>query len=135
MKAIRMVAMGVALLVGVTVASTTANAQGGGQRSGMRSGGGRMNMMSRLLQGIDLTSEQRAKIDSISEAFRAQMPAMTPGQRPDSAARAARREAMQKETDAIRAVLTPDQQKTFDKNVEEMRSRMGRRGGGGPGGR
>jgi Spy/CpxP family protein refolding chaperone len=56
------------------------------------------------------------------------MPAFTPGSPPDSSARAQRRELMQKETADIRAVLTPDQQKTFDKNLEDMRSRMGRRG-------
>jgi len=33
------------------------------------------------------------------------------------------RALFQRERDDLRAVLTPDQQKTFDRNVEEMRQR------------
>jgi Spy/CpxP family protein refolding chaperone len=54
---------------------------------------------------------------------------MTPGQAPDPAARSAMRENMQKETADLRKVLTPDQQKTFDKNVEDMRNRRRDRSG------
>ena len=75
------------------------------------------------MQGITLSDAQKAKVDSISQSFRAQMPAFTPGQPPDSAARAKRMEVMGKQNAAIRDVLTPDQQKVFDKNIEEMRNR------------
>lgn len=86
-------------------------------------------MMQMLFQGIDLTDAQKAQIDSIQMAYRAKMPERTAGQRPDSAARAAMRETMRDEAADFRKVLTPDQQKVFDKNVEEMRNRRG----GGPG--
>jgi len=33
-------------------------------------------------------------------------------------------EVMQKQIAAVRTVLTPDQQKVFDKNVEDMRANM-----------
>jgi Spy/CpxP family protein refolding chaperone len=32
----------------------------------------------------------------------------------------------QKQYAAVRSVLTPDQQKVFDKNLEDMRAQMGR---------
>jgi Spy/CpxP family protein refolding chaperone len=84
-------------------------------------------MMEALMQGITLTDAQKAKVDSIVTSYRTQMPAFTPGQPPDSAARAKRMELMQQQNTAIRAVLTTEQQTTFDKNVETMRQNMGGR--------
>jgi|SRR5512138_1025099 Spy/CpxP family protein refolding chaperone len=117
MKRIRVYALLAAL---VAFAAPAAYAQGGGGGQG----GGRQ--MERMMQGITLTDAQKTKVDSIAQSFRAQMPAFTPGQPPDSAARAKRMEVMQKQQAAIRTVLTPDQQKVFDKNVEDMRANMGR---------
>lgn len=119
MKMLRITALGAALVLAV---APMAKAQGGGGTGG---GGGRggARMMEMLFKGIDLTDAEKAQIDSIQTAYRAKMPAMTPGQAPDPSARAARRETMQKETADLRNVLTPDQQKVFDKNVEEMRNR------------
>jgi len=122
MKLIRMVALAAALLGGATL---SAHAQGG-MRGGGRGGG---RMMERLLTGIQLSDAQKASIDSIQSAYRSQMPPRTPGSPPDDATRAKMREVMQKENADIRKVLTPDQQKMFDKNLADMRSRMG---GGGP---
>jgi Spy/CpxP family protein refolding chaperone len=118
MKRIRVYALLAAL---VAFAAPAAYAQGGG--GGQGRGGRQMEM---LMQGITLTDAQKATVDSIAQSFRAQMPAFTPGQPPDSAARAKRMEVMQKQQAAIRNVLTPDQQKVFDKNVEDMRANMGR---------
>lgn len=115
MKLVRIVAVLAAL---VAFAAPAAHAQGGGQGRG---GPGRQ--MEMLMQGITLSDAQKAKVDSIQQSFRAQMPAFTPGQPPDSAARAKRMEIMGKQNAAIRDVLTADQQKVFDKNVEEMRNR------------
>ena len=114
MKLIRMMAVLAAL---VAFAAPAAQAQGGGQ------GRGPGRQMEALMQGITLTDAQKAKVDSIAQSFRAQMPAFTPGQPPDSAARAKRMEVMGKQNAAIREVLTADQQKVFDKNLEEMRNR------------
>lgn len=116
MKRIRIYALLVAL---VAFAAPAAYAQGGGQGRGGR-------MMERLMTGITLTDAQKTTVDSIATAFRAQMPPMTPGSPPDSATQAKRMDVMAKQNDAIRKVLTPDQQKVFDKNVEDMKANMGR---------
>jgi Spy/CpxP family protein refolding chaperone len=100
-------------------AAPAAYAQGGG-------GGGQGRGMERLLQGVTLTDAQKASVDSIGQAFRAQLPPMQQGTRPDSATRAKRMEVMQKQYAAVRAVLTPEQQKVFDKNLEDMRANAGR---------
>ena len=123
MKMLRISALGAALVLAV---APMANAQTGGGTGGGRGGA---RMMEMLFKGIDLTDVEKAQVDSIQAAYRAKMPAMTPGQAPDPSARAARRETMQKETADLRNVLTPDQQKVFDKNVEEMRSRRRDRSG------
>ena len=107
----------VALVGMMALAAPAAFAQGGGGQGGGRG-------MQRLMQGITLDAKQQASVDSIQKAFRAQMPPMTQGTPPDSAARAKGREVMQKEYAAVRNVLTADQQKVFDKNMEDMRSQM-----------
>jgi Spy/CpxP family protein refolding chaperone len=109
----------VALAGMVVLAAPAAFAQGGGAGQGGQGRG-----MQRLMQGITLTEKQQASVDSIQKVYRAQMPAMTPGTPPDSATRAKGREVMQKEYAAVRTVLTPDQQKVFDKNMEDMRAAM-----------
>jgi Spy/CpxP family protein refolding chaperone len=122
MKRIRVVALVGALVAAlVAVGAPTAQAQGGGGQ-----GGGRGRQMEMLMKDITLTDVQKVSVDSIAQTFRSQMPPMTQGTPPDSATRAKRMEVMQKQYAAIRTVLTPDQQKAFDKNVEEMRANMGR---------
>ena len=111
----------VALVGIVALAAPAAYAQGGGSQ-----GGGPGRGMQMVMQGITLTDKQKASVDSITQAYRAQMPAMTPGTPPDSATRAKRMEVAQKQYAAIRTVLTADQQKVFDKNLEDMRANMGR---------
>ncbi|MEP6474695.1 MAG: hypothetical protein ABJC74_13300 [Gemmatimonadota bacterium] len=90
---------------------------------GMRGG---QRRLAELLKGITLTATQQTKVDSISAAGRAKMPPMTPGTRPDSATRSQMRGMMQQSNADIRAVLTPDQQAIWDKNLEAMRSRQRR---------
>ena len=87
--------------------------------------------MQALLQGITVTPAQQARMDSIVAAFSAQMPAFTPGQMPDSASRARRRELTVRQDSTVRAVLTPEQQQVWDRNAANMPQR--RPGGGGPG--
>lgn len=118
MKHIRILALLAAL---AAFAAPAAFAQGGAP-----GGQGRGRQMELLMKDITLTDAQKASVDSIVQSYRAQMPAFTPGQPPDSAARAKRGELMTKQNAAIRAVLTADQQKVFDKNVAEMPP-MGRR--------
>jgi len=118
MKRIRVFVLLAALAAFVAPATY---AQGGGGQGG---GGGRQMQM--LMQGITLTDAQKVTVDSIAGSYRSQMPAFTPGQPPDSAARAKRMEVMGKQQAAIRNVLTPEQQKVFDKNIEDMRANMNR---------
>jgi len=108
----------VALAGMMALAAPAAFAQGGGGGQG----GGRG--MQRALQGITLDAKQQAAVDSIEKSFRAQMPPMQQGTPPDSATRAKGKALMQKSYAAVREVLTPDQQKVFDKNIADMRSQM-----------
>ena len=48
---------------------------------------------------------------------------MTPGNPPSDADRQKMMDLRQKQNAEIRAVLTDEQKKTFDKNVEDMRNR------------
>ena len=115
MKRIRVAVMLSVLAALVAFAAPAAFAQGGGG-----GGQGRGRQMEMLMKDITLTDAQKTSVDSIVQSFRAQMPAFTPGQPPDSAARAKRMEVMGKQNTAIRSLLTADQQKVFDKNLAEM---------------
>src|SRR5919112_4093891 len=119
MKRIRVFALLAAL---VAFAAPAAYAQGGGGGQGGRGG----RQMEALMQGITLTDAQKTSVDSIGQAFRAQMPPMQQGTPPDSATRAKMMDVRKKQYAAIRAVLTPEQQKTFDKNLADLRANMGR---------
>jgi len=93
-------------------------------------GGFAARRMARLMQGITLTPEQQAKVDSITARYSAQMPAFTPGVMPDSATRAKMRDLNERQDAEIRTLLTPDQQKVWDDNVAQMRARMQQRAPG-----
>ncbi len=109
-------------LVLIAAAAATAQTPGGGP-----GGGFGQRRMQRLFQGITLTAEQQAKVDSITAKYRAQMPAFTPGTPPDSATRAKLRALYGNQDEEIRALLTPDQQKVWDTNETEWRNRMQQR--------
>lgn len=98
-----------------------------------------------LLRGITLTDDQRTQVDawqaarraerdSLAAAMRAQRQGSAPRVRPDSATMAARRDALRAQAQAnaqsLRALLTPEQQVTFDANARELALRMQERGGG-----
>lgn len=74
-----------------------------------------------LLRGIKLTTQQQAKIDSLQARYDTQLPAMLPGAPPDSAMMERMRMVFDKHDTEVRVALTPDQQKVFDKNREELR--------------
>ena len=116
------VAVAVAVL---GIAAPAVQAQGGGPPpGGMRGGGARMLQM--LMKDITLDKAQQTKFDAIQAKYAMELPPMTQGERPDSAAMAKRREIMTKQQGEIRAILTADQQKTFDANRTEMQDRMRR---------
>ena len=85
------------------------------------------------LRNITLTDAQRAQVDSIRARYRAQLDSLRGSRsdgRPDPDTRRRFREIMEQQFADIRAVLTPDQQAVFDKNLEELRSRRRGRGPG-----
>lgn len=87
-------------------------------------------MAEMLFKDITLTDAQKTKSDSIMAHYREMMGPMGGGgmgSPPDSAAMAKRRENMMKQQADLRSILDADQQKVFDKNLAEMRDRMGQR--------
>jgi hypothetical protein len=112
MKTVRLAMMAMALFFGVT---TVAQAQ---------AGGGRPNMSAMLFKDITLTPAQQVKADSISAKYREQMQALRNGGGDQQEMRAKRTELMEKQRDELKAILTDDQKKVFDKNYEDMRQQM-----------
>ena len=139
MYSLRTMALGATLVFGLAAtagAQSTQGAESRRDRAEQGRKGGRMGGPGRaLLRGIDLSETQREQLRAIQERYRPQHEAMREqarasrqgDQRPDSATRAARRAAMrslmERQHAEIRAVLTPEQQKTFDANVAKMRER------------
>ena len=115
MKTIKLAMMAVAMFFGVT---TVAQAQGGGGQGG----GGRMTAM--LFKDITLTPVQQAKADSIQAKYREQMQALRSGGGDQQEMRTKGRELQEKQRDELKTILTDDQKKVFDKNVEDMRQAM-----------
>lgn len=137
MSWIRMAIAGVAFLGVASVASAQAPQggppQGGPPQGAPRMGGRGMSQM--LFAGIDLTDAQKAEIQKIGDKYRAEREALRPagaqpgGQfsPPDSATRAKMDAIRTKSNAEFRAVLTPEQQAIFDKNVADMKARMEQR--------
>jgi Spy/CpxP family protein refolding chaperone len=82
--------------------------------------GMRQNEM--LFKDITLTPEQKAKVDSIQTAYRTTMRTemQAGGGMQDSTARAKMMEMRKQHYANLRAVLTPEQQVVFDRNVAAM---------------
>ena len=142
MKGIRLVALGAAFAIGagsaIEVEAQAAPApQVGAERAAKARGErGQGRAMGGLVRDIELTDAQRAQVKAIHERYRPQMQALRPqGQRvrgdsavrPDSAKRAEARAIMTRQQAEIRAVLTPGQQTTYDRNLAQMKERMERR--------
>jgi Spy/CpxP family protein refolding chaperone len=93
---------------------------------------GRPNMMATLMQGITLSAEQQSKVDSITKKYADERQTLMADQSLDRDARRAKmREAMAKQSDEIKAILTDDQKKVFEKNQADLQARM-QQGGGRP---
>jgi len=115
MKTVRLAMLTVAMFLGIT---TIARAQDQGNR------GNRPNMSAMLFKDITLTPAQQAKVDSIEAKYRDQMMALRNGGGDPAEMRQKRGELMGKQRDELKAVLTDDQKKVFDKNAEDMRQQM-----------
>lgn len=107
----------------LAASSTTAIAQDAPRR-----GGGDPTAM--LLQGITLSAEQQAKADSLGKNMMGEMQKMRADSTVDRETRMAKgREMRTKHMDALKAILTDEQKKVFDKNVADMQARMQQGGG------
>jgi len=135
MKAIRIATLAAALCVGITsvaAAQGTEPPQQGQARGEMRRGGG---MGGQLLKDITLTDAQKAQVKTIREKYAPQQlelrkSVQATGGPPDVATRAKIADLQNQQAAEIRAILTADQQKTFDHNLHEMKERMDARRNG-----
>jgi Spy/CpxP family protein refolding chaperone len=117
MKVFRIAAFSAALLI-AGAAMASAQAQQGGQMGGRRNG---MQM-----NGIELTDAQKVKREEIQKKYEPKMielrdQMMNGGDRTEL-----RKKFMTLQEQAgaeIRAILTPDQQVVWDKNMAEMKAR------------
>jgi len=134
MKAIRIAALGVALIVG---SAAIAGAQAG-PGAPARQGGGRGGF-NRAMNGIELTEAQKTKVAEINAKYAPDVQAIRESMQGggDRAEGFKKMQALnEKRNPEIRAVLTPEQQTIFDKNLAEQKARMEQmRQGGGPGNR
>ena len=135
MKAIRIATLAAALCVGMTSVAAAQGAeppkQGQGQGEAHRGGG----MGGWLLKDITLTDAQKEQIKTIREKYIPQQMELrkavqATGAPPDEKTRAAMVDLQTQQAAEIRAVLTADQQKTFDKNLAEVKARMDARRNG-----
>ena len=132
MKAIRIATLAIALCAGMTsVAAAQAQPENQQGQSEMRRGGDRGGW---LLKDITLTDAQKEQVKTIREKYvpkqlELRKAAQATGTQ-DEATRAMIRELQAQQSAEIRAILTPDQQKTFDHNLHELKERMDRRNGG-----
>ena len=131
MKAIRIATLAIALCAGMTSVAAAQgqpeNQQGQGE---MRRGGGMGGM---LLKDITLTDAQKDQIKTIREKYvpkqlELQKAVQATGAPADDATRAKMAELRSQQAAEIRAILTPDQQKTFDHNLHELKEKMDERG-------
>jgi Spy/CpxP family protein refolding chaperone len=121
MTVLRIAALSAALLVG-GAAVTSAHAQEGGQMGGRRS-----NMQ---MNGIELTDAQKMKREEIMKKYEPDMIRLRDKMMNGGDRTALRKEFMalhEKAGSEIRAILTPDQQVVWDKNMAEMRARAEQR--------
>jgi Spy/CpxP family protein refolding chaperone len=122
MKSLKYVIVSLVLAFGFAVPA--ANAQDAAPRA--KQGQGRGDWGARLMQGITLTADQQAAVKTIREDTQKQMQAL-----PQEERRAKGREIMQESNKKVRDVLTPEQQKIYDENLEKMPQRGGKGAGKG----
>ena len=125
MKVFRIAALGVALLAGSTAIAGAQNTARPAPTQQGGPGGGRG--MRNMLNGIELTDAQKAKVADIQAKYQPEMQSI----RESLQSGGDRAEAFQKMsalrdkmTPEIRAVLTPAQQAIYDKNLAEQKARM-----------
>ena len=130
MKVIRIATLAIALCAGMTsVAAAQGQPEAGKGQGDMRRGGGMGGM---LLKDITLTDAQKDQIKTIREKYvpkqlELRKAVQATGGPPDEATRAKMTELQTQQSAEIRAILTPDQQKTFDHILHELKEKMDER--------
>lgn len=125
MSWIRYAVAGIALCAGATVASAQGGPPAGAPPMGGMQGrpGGRG--MQALFQGVTLTADQQMKVDAINARNRTEMQALMPngmqGGPPDEGTRKKMDEMREHHMHDIRELLTEDQRKVFDVNLETQK--------------
>jgi Spy/CpxP family protein refolding chaperone len=117
MRALRIAALSAVLLIGAA-ALAKAQAQQGGQM------GGRRNMQ---MNGIELTDAQKIKREEIQKKYEPEMMALRDQMMNGGDRTELRKKFMALQDKAgteIRAILTPDQQVVWDKNMAELKARV-----------
>ncbi len=123
MSWIKMAVAGIALCAGASVASAQGGAPSGagGPQGGQRGGRG----TAKLFEGITLTEAQQMQVDAVKAKYAAErqkfMPNGMGGGPPDPSVRAKMTDMMDKQNIELRAILTTEQQKVFDANVEKRK--------------
>ena len=126
MKKLHVLVLAALVMGSASVAAAQApQPQGQGQGRGM--GGNRG--MAMLMQGITLSAEQQAKMDSIAAKYQAERQTIMADTAIGAARREKMREMMGKQQVEIRGILTAEQVTVFDKNLTEMQARMQQGGG------
>jgi Spy/CpxP family protein refolding chaperone len=119
----------------VFVASAAeAQGQSGQERGGM---GGRMSPIAMVMNGITLTAEQQASIDSLQHVYEPQVMAQMQEMRAARQQGGDMQDLVQRSRDLtvrlhedIRAILTEEQRAIFNRNVAEMEARRQQGRGG-----
>ncbi|MEX2153165.1 MAG: hypothetical protein WD825_07480 [Gemmatimonadaceae bacterium] len=115
-----------AMLVGGASVAAAQEPQPQGQRRG------RPDMMAMVMQGITLTADQQTKVDTIAKKYGDQLTALRADQSMDRETRMAKsRDLRTKQQEEVKALLTDDQKKVFEKNVTDLQAQM-QQGGGRP---
>ena len=127
MKVIRIATLAFALCAGMTsVAAAQGQPEPKEGQGEMRRGGGMGGM---LLKDITLTEAQKEQVKTIREKYvprqlELRKAVQATGGPPDDATRAKMMELQSQQSAEIRAILTADQQKTFDHNLHELKEKM-----------
>ena len=133
MKVIRIATLAFALCAGITsVAAAQGQPEPKQGQGEMRRGGGMGGM---LLKDITLTDAQKDQIKTIREKYvpkqlELRKAVQATGAPPDEPTRAKMIELQTQQSTEIRAILTADQQKTFDHNLHELKEKMDARKNG-----
>lgn len=131
MSWIKLAVAGIALCAGASVASAQGGSPAGASPQGGPQGGQRGGRgIAKLLEGITLTDAQQVKVDAVKEKYAAERQKLMPngmgGGPPDESVRTKMREMSDKQNAELRAILTVDQQKVFDANLEKRKQNTGR---------